>query len=691
MKHFNLCTSLALALCVAAGVSCAGEEESGGDGVVEMNFTAGSEGSVRTVLTDGNGVEWQAGDRITVFAPDGSNWVFSTSEDGATVTFSGSAADLPGTYCALYPYNAQAVVSGGTQIVSELESVQQALQGSFAPGCNLSVAVADADRHLMFRNTCALLKFTLELPSGTEVTRAVIRSNAGEPLAGAFVADASSEDPSAAAVPQGGTDYVSLEGPFVTSGTYYMAVLPGELSEGFTLYLYDSNLNVWSRRAGKNMTLGRSVIFNLGVITPGTFLPEGGYEVVDGVYHIYNEAGLRAWGSSGDLSSSVVLEADIVMSAEEWTPVGTLENGYAGDFDGNGKVISGLVVNTALANAGFFGGIGAGGKVHGLTFEGAAVSSSSQQSSAGTVAGFSLGVIEGCSVSSSEVSGWYVGAVCGNNSLQVKDCTVSDAKVNSTYHSGAAGGSVGINYGLVDNCTVSGESSILADVDGGKAGGIAGMNSEEAGIATSGRVRHCSVEGALISGTWAGGIVGENSFGVLSQCVAEGVTVTHSTTSPSARLGGIVGYNTRGDVVASCAVSSVIGGESLTSEALGGITGYNNNTKAVVYGCYASGVTLAGAVSGDESGKGALVGYTNGVITSCYAILPDASETVSLVGRIGKGCELANCVGIGGTDYSVLVDSAPDLKANDGTVWKAASIWDRSVTPPAIVRSYDGE
>lgn len=123
------------------------------------------------------------------------------------------AADLPGTYCALYPYNAQAVVSGGTQIVSELESVRQALQGSFAPGCNPSVAVADADRHLMFRNTCALLKFTLELPSGT-------------------------------------------------------------------------------------------------------FLPEGGYEVVDGVYHIYNEAGLRAWGSSGDLSSSVVLEADIVMSAE---------------------------------------------------------------------------------------------------------------------------------------------------------------------------------------------------------------------------------------------------------------------------------------------------------------------------------------------------------------------------------------
>lgn len=258
--------------------------------------------------------------------------------------------------------------------------------------------------------------------------------------------------------------------------------------------------------------------------------------------------------------------------------------------------------------------------------------------------------------------------------------------VNAWY---SAGGIAGANYGKIEYCSLSGQSEVRAEGPNSRAGGIAGSSSEEGGVPTSGRLLKCAVEGATVSGNWAGGIVGENGFGIVAQCVADNVMVTADASGESARLGGVVGYNTRGDVVACYSANSEIGKAGLVVEAEGGIVGYNYNDAAWVYGCYSTGVSLSGDVSGDESGQGTIAGYTTGHVISCYAVPPAGATQVGLVGR---GSEPDHCVAAGQTDYEVLVDGVPDLKADDGSVWKAEAIWDLTAEGvPAIEEKYLGE
>ena len=316
-----------------------------------------------------------------------------------------------------------------------------------------------------------------------------------------------------------------------------------------------------------------------------------------------------------------------------------------------------------------------------MKFANAKVSSSNGASYVGVVAGASLGKIEDCNVRNSEVSGNYAGAITGNNSLQVNECNALDVQVTATY---AAGGIAGVNYGKIEYCTLSGHSTIVANGSSPRAGGIVGETAEQSGVTTSGRLLKCAVDGAIISATWAGGIAGENSFGIVAQCVANDVTVIHQASNASSYLGGVVGYNTRGDVVASYSAYSTIGTEKLISAAMGGIVGYNNNSSSNVYGCYSTHVSLLGTIND----KGSIAGYTSGHVTSCYAVLPDDVTDVNLVGKSDTYAP-DHCVATGDINYSALTDNVPNLTASDGSVWEAAKIWDLTASgTPTIVSTY---
>lgn len=655
---------------------------------VLMEFYAGADAATRTQLVEGNAVYWEAGDPISLFDPSGSNNEFSTAESGASVHFTGMAIESIGTYYALYPYDGEAQISGSV-ITTTLPARQAALGGSFSRGLNPSVATADAKNNLFFKNACALVKFTLDATSPV-VAKATLQGNNGEELAGELSIDANEADLEAVVDSGWGDTVVELVGTLTPGNTYYFVVAPGTLNDGLTLTLYDSDGKVWTKQGSQMVKLLPSYILDLGTVTPDNFVPSVGYEVdVNGVYHIYNADGLMEWASLTDvLAKGVVLENDIDLSGKTWMPVGANISdgtGYAGDFDGNGKFIYNLSIDSDAGNVGFFGGLAQGAKVHDVKFSNATVTGGNT-SYAGVVAGASLGIIEDCNVRSSEVSGQYVGAVVGNNSVQVNRCNALDVTIHADVPGGMVGGIAGISYGKIEYSTVSGSSFITANGSSGRAGGIAGYTSEENSISTSGRLLKCAVDGATISGTWAGGIAGENSFGIVAQCVANGVTVTHQSSDASTRLGGVVGYNTRGDVVASYSAYSTIGTGGLISEAMGGIVGYNNNTTADVYGCYSTHVSFQGGVSGDEAGTGSIVGYTNGHVTSCYAVLPDGSSGVHL---IGNGATSDHCVEAGSTNYQTLITGVGNLTADDGSVWEAAQIWNLTASgAPTIVSTY---
>lgn len=633
-------------------------------------------------------MHWEANDAISLFDPLDANNEFSTRDSGASVTFMGTASESTGTYRALYPYSADATIAGSV-ITTTLPATQKAKAGSFATMLNPSVAVADAQHNLFFKNACALVKFTLG--GSTEVARATLCGNNGEALAGPLTIETSADAPAATVDANFGETVVELTGPLTSGSTYYFVVAPGTLSGGLTLTLYDDDGKFWKKTSDNSATLTAGRILNLDTLVPGQFTPSLGYEVTqDGVYHIYNADGLMEWAKQQDvLTKDLVLENDIDLVGKTWTPIGTDMNtgGYSGDFDGNGKFIYNLSVkNNDDNNVGFFGGLAAGGTVHDVKFANAQITATSGGAYAGVIAGSSMGKIESCNVRSSTISGIYAGAIVGNNSVQVNGCNALDVTIHADKQGGQAGGIAGVSHGKIEYCTVSGQSLITANGSNNRAGGIVGYSSEESGISTSGRLLKCAVDGATISGVMAGGIAGENSFGIVAQCVANQVMVTHQSSAASTRLGGVVGYNTRGDVVASYSAYSTIGGLELLSEAMGGIVGYNNNNRADVYGCYSTHVSFQGGVSGDESGIGSIAGYTNGHVTSCYAVLSDDSSGVHLIGR---GSASDHCVEAGNTDYQTLVTGVNNLTADDGSVWEAAKICDLTASgTPTIVSTY---
>lgn len=684
MKQIKAILYLAV---LTAMVSACSEDELADNtqpsGKVPMEFYANTDASTRTELTTGNAVYWEANDAISLFDPIGDNNRFYTTESGPSVTFTGEATPAEGTYYALYPYDENAQIEG-TTITTTLPAEQMARAGSFAQGLNPSVATADATNNLCFKNVCALVKFTLDGSITTTITKATLCGNNGEALAGTLTIDASQENPIANVDPEWAGIEIALKGNLIAGKTYYFVTAPATLNKGLILSLYDNKGNVWKKEGTQSATLTASRILNLGTMRLDNFEPAQGYEVIDGTYHIYNADGLKVWASNADvLNKSVILEKDIDLTGVKWTSVGSDMNtgtGYAGDFNGNGKFIYNLVVESNASNVGFFGGLAAGGTVHDVKFANAQVTATSGAAYAGVIAGSSMGKIESCNVRSSQVAGHYAGAITGNNSLQVNECNALDVQVTATY---AAGGIAGVNYGKIEYCTLSGHSTIVANGSSPRAGGIVGETAEQSGVTTSGRLLKCAVDGAIISATWAGGIAGENSFGIVAQCVANDVTVIHQASNASSYLGGVVGYNTRGDVVASYSAYSTIGTEKLISEAMGGIVGYNNNSSSNVYGCYSTHVSLLGTVNN----RGSIAGYTGGHVTSCYAILPDGVTGISLVG--GGSFSSDHCVDAGGANYEVLVTGVDNLTASDGSVWEAVKIWDLTASgTPTIVSTY---
>ena len=675
MKQIKAILYLAV---LTAMVSACSEDELADNtqpsGKVPMEFYANTDASTRTELTTGNAVYWEANDAISLFDPIGDNNRFYTTESGPSVTFTGEATPAEGTYYALYPYDTNAQIKG-TTITTTLPAEQDAREGSFAQGLNPSVATADAQHNLCFKNVCALVKFTLVENITTTITKATLCGNNGEALAGTLTIDATASTPIAMADTSFGQTVIELNGPLTPGTTYYFVTAPATLSNGLTLSFYDNKGGVWKKPGNATAILEAGRILNLGIMQPENFIPAKGYEEINGIYHIYNADGLKAWASNADvLNKSVILEKDIDLTGVEWTPVGSdMNTGYAGEFNGNGKFIYNLVVESDASNVGFFGGLAEKAKVHNVKFANAQVTATSGAAYAGVIAGSSMGKIESCNVRSSQVAGHYAGAIVGNNSVQVNGCNALDVQVTATY---AAGGIAGVNYGKIEYCTLSGHSTIVANGSSPRAGGIVGETAEQSGVTTSGRLLKCAVDGAIISATWAGGIAGENSFGIVAQCVANDVTVIHQASNASSYLGGVVGYNTRGDVVASYSAYSTIGTEKLISEAMGGIVGYNNNSSSNVYGCYSTHVSLLGTVNN----RGSIAGYTGGHVTSCYAILPDGVTGISLVG--GGSFSSDHCVDAGGANYEVLVTGVDNLTASGTPTIVSTYICEPPATKP---------
>lgn len=147
--------------------------------------------------------------------------------------------------------------------------------------------------------------------------------------------------------------------------------------------------------------------------------------------------------SSGE--DSAVLMDNIDMKDAEWTPIGTADKPFSGNFDGNGHTISGL--NYSGEYAGLFGYIN-NGTISNIKL--ADSSFANGTASGGICAVNNGGTIENCAVDNVAVSGGTAGGICGQNSGTITDCFFS-GNVSSD---GKSGGICGSNSGTIKS-TVS--------------------------------------------------------------------------------------------------------------------------------------------------------------------------------------------------------------------------------------------
>lgn len=359
----------------------------------------------------------------------------------------------------------------------------------------------------------------------------------------------------------------------------------------------------------------------------------------------------RVNGSASKSTSTLcaLLTDDIDLEGQEWEPIGRYASYsdyvyYGGVFDGNGKTVSGLHIDTDKQYQGLFGYV-KGGTIRNLRVEGSvATSASSSSYTAGIVGYGNPAVLENC-VNEAEVSasakgycagiigyagsgteivnctnnggvsgcGDYVGGIAGTavTSVKIEGCINSAAVANTGKPSSYSYSTGGIAGGLSESS--SGNSSIIRC---GNTGDISSTLKRTGGIVGSlgGKVEDCFNTGNVTGTYGVGGIAGDSggASSSVSDCYNIG-TVTGN--EPSASFSDT---NAKG-------VGGVIGGVSSTGNA------------ASVKNCYNAGdvvlstsdeTVLAGGVVGNSSAKSYSGAVTSGLVTAqnCYYLASAAAQ-----------------------------------------------------------------
>jgi len=293
-------------------------------------------------------------------------------------------------------------------------------------------------------------------------------------------------------------------------------------------------------------------------------------------------------GRGGDypLDGRYELTNDIDASGSKtrvgFDPIGTEEHPFTGTFEGNGYTISALFINRDRDDVavGLFGVIGKEARIDGVNV---AADYINGKDGVGGLVGVSYGRVENCGVSGSVHGHYEVGGLVGQNMGSIVDSR-SSAEVGGKY---ALGGLVGecCNEGVISRCYSTGKVRGLDSV-----GGLLGKS--------WGSVTDSYSSGEVSGGFHTGGLVGENWGSVTNSYSSSEVIGTLG-------VGGLLGWSVgtiSGSAVSQCySIGKVTG-----KERIGGLIG--DCACGVVSQCYST-----GKVGGDRC-VGGLIGYTMGIV-----------------------------------------------------------------------------
>lgn len=278
---------------------------------------------------------------------------------------------------------------------------------------------------------------------------------------------------------------------------------------------------------------------------------------------------------------------DINLAGRSWKPIGGGDIPFGGQFDGDGKTISGLTRRSGGSYGGLFGNVSNAVLKH-INLKNLSIGVTSDTD---IIIGGLTGVAQ-CS----EISGCSVYGTISVNAA-------SGGKVSTMI-----GGIAGIaDEATVTGCTFSGNAGTKNMK--GPVGGIVGMSLNGGSITncvTVGNISNTGEEGRV------GGIIGWGNGGAsVRSCYSSG------TVNGSWREGGIAGAIYMGSVVGCYSTCDVINTNCLFSGGVVGRAQGDNGVSSYIVGCYATGRVSSGIQSG-----GIVSFATDSVVASCAALNP---------------------------------------------------------------------
>lgn len=228
----------------------------------QMTFTAGfGDGATTRASLSGYSVTFDAPDYISIFSANNSNVQFTTTDGGATATFSGTATAGDPTYYAVYPYKDSYTFSAGVVSGVVIPHDQTAAAYSVC-GWDPNAAIAYATTtgsSLQFHNACALLKVTNN--TGEDANIMINKGGWGEGITGTF-----NLNPSTGVLTC--TSHYSEVDVFGVpdNKTIYIAVAPGTYED----FRASADLNISmaiKRKEKSSVTFEKGKIYNLGNVS----------------------------------------------------------------------------------------------------------------------------------------------------------------------------------------------------------------------------------------------------------------------------------------------------------------------------------------------------------------------------------------------------------------------------------------
>ena len=351
-----------------------------------------------------------------------------------------------------------------------------------------------------------------------------------------------------------------------------------------------------------------------------------------------------------EMDGNYEMLADMDASGIELVPIGTETAPFTGTFDGGGYSISNLSYERT-DGCGLFAYNS--GTIKNLTITSGEIGVASPMSArSAAIALVNDGTIENCH-SYATAMGNQAAGIVGINNGDIVSCTNHGEIQANTY----AGGIASTNTGNILNC--ENYADIMAYQS--NAGGIAGYNSGNAYL--NPLIEQCVNHGAVTCASSAGGITGNNYFGIIRFSVNEG-----SVNGTGNNIGGLAGSSTGATIEYSINRSGAT--VTNTGTYTGGIVGNvasNSNVVACANEASVTGATSTGGIAGGMNG-GTITGcrndgtismaseynpYIGGIVGSLTANVIACRNT----GEVAGGSNTAGIAGILNSGFNVSVSS----------------------------------